>query len=551
MSTKQTEMWGLVRLMKGQQGLLALTLLAGIVAQSGTLASIALAAWLTGCAIVTPSVSGLIPIIGWMLGLVLLTAAARWLQSWSSHDLAFALIEKLQIGIFDGLERAAPGRLLGQRVGDLASIATHDAELMERFYAHTLADYVGAVIVPLAALAVLYGIHPQLALVVSPFLLLIASVPLWLSRLAAHQGKQVMSQFGQLNADTVEFIAGQRELAVFGQSENVVQRLVRDTQNLSKAQCRYGSRSGLEQAAIDLLSASTLVATVLSAGHLLAQGQLETLMLPVVLVLSVGALLPIVDVTQTASQWGELRAGAARILTIMQQSAQVRDEGKASAPVEKSLRVEQVSFAYDRHQKAVLDKLSFEVKSGEIVALSGASGAGKSTLTHLLLRFWDPDSGAIFIGDRDIRTLPLATLRQLVCWVPQDVYLFAGTIEENIRLGCPQASQAQVVEAARLAQADAFIRTLPQGYKSQCGEGGKQLSGGQRQRIAIARALLTEAPILILDEASSSLDNPNELAFQRALESLRHQRTILLIAHRPATLRRADRVVKMENSRAS
>lgn len=551
MSTKQSGFLGLVRLMHGQRGLLALTILAGILAQSGTLASIALAAWLTGCAIITPSVEGLVPIIGWMLGLVLFTAVAHWVQSWSSHDLAFALIEKLQVGIFDGLERAAPGKLLGQRIGDLASIATHDAELMERFYAHMLADYVGAVVVPLAAVAVLYSIHPQLALVVIPFLLLLASVPLWLSRLAARQGKQVMDQLGQLNADTVEFIAGQRELAVFGQSENVVQRLVQQTEKLTEAQCRYGSRSGLEQAAIDLLSALTLVATVLSASHLLAQGQLAPVMLPVVLVLGVGALLPIVDVTQTASLWGELRAGAARILTIMQQSAQVRDEGTAAAPAEHSLRVEQVSFSYDSRQEAVVDKLSFEVKSGEIVALSGASGAGKSTLTHLLLRFWEPDSGAIYIGESDIRTLPLATLRKLISWVPQDVTLFAGTIEENIRLGCPQASQAQVVAAAKLAQADGFIRALPQGYESQCGEAGNSLSGGQRQRIAIARALLTEAPILILDEASSSLDNPNELAFHRALEGLRHQRTVLLIAHRSATLRRADRVVKMGNSRAS
>jgi ATP-binding cassette subfamily C protein CydCD len=551
MNTKQSGFLGLVRLMHGQRGLLALTILAGILAQSGTLASIALAAWLTGCAIVTPSVEGLVPIIGWMLGLVLFTAVAHWVQSWSSHDLAFALIEKLQLGIFDGLERAAPGKLLGQRIGDLASIATHDAELMERFYAHMLADYVGAVVVSLASVAVLYSIHPQLALVVIPFLLLLASVPLWLSRLAARQGKQVMDQLGQLNADTVEFIAGQRELAVFGQSENVVQRLVQQTEKLTEAQCRYGSRSGLEQAAIDLLSALTLVATVLSASHLLAQGQLAPVMLPVVLVLGVGALLPIVDVTQTTSLWGELRAGAARILTIMQQSAQVRDEGKAAAPAEHSLRVEQVSFSYDSRQEAVVDKLSFEIKSGEIVALSGASGAGKSTLTHLLLRFWEPDSGAIYIGESDIRTLPLATLRKLISWVPQDVTLFAGTIEENIRLGCPQASQAQVVSAAKLAQADGFIRALPQGYESQCGEAGNSLSGGQRQRIAIARALLTEAPILILDEASSSLDNPNELAFHRALEGLRHQRTVLLIAHRPATLRRADRVVKMENSRAS
>src|SRR5476649_307628 len=155
-----------------------------------------------------------------------------------------ALIEKLQMRIFDGLERAAPATVLGQRTGELAAIATHDAELMERFYAHTLADYVGAMLVPAAALAGLYAVAPPLAWVLAPFLLLVATVPVWLARYAARQGKQVMRELGQLNADTLEFIAGQRELAVFGQAEAFVQRLLQRTRTLGKAQQHYGVRSG-------------------------------------------------------------------------------------------------------------------------------------------------------------------------------------------------------------------------------------------------------------------------------------------------------------------
>jgi len=542
-----TGILGLIRQMSGQRKVLALTVLAGIVAQGGTLASLTLAAWLTGVAICGAPASDLLPLIAGLAGQVLFTAAARWWQSWISHFLAFTLIEKLQMRIFDGLERAAPATVLGQRTGELAAIATHDAELMERFYAHTLADYVGAMLVPAAALAGLYAVAPPLAWVLAPFLLLVATVPVWLARYAARQGKQVMRELGQLNADTLEFIAGQRELAVFGQAEAFVQRLLQRTRTLGKAQQHYGVRSGLEQAAIDLLSAAALLAMIFCILSLLAKGELQPMLLPLIVVLASGALLPITEVTQTASQWGELRAGAARILAIMQQRARVLDQGISVAPSNTRLRVEQVHFAYHHRSRPVLQGVSFQVESGEIVALVGASGVGKSTLGHLLLRFWDPDSGAIYIGERDIRTLPLATLRQLITWVPQEVSLFAGSVRENIRLGNPQASDQQVAHAARLAQAESFIAALPLGYDTLCGERGTRLSGGQRQRIAIARALLTNAPIMIFDEASSSLDNENEQAVHQALDSLRHQRTIVLIAHRPATLQRADRVLVLED----
>nr|WP_314423533.1 ABC transporter ATP-binding protein [uncultured Erwinia sp.] len=536
---------GLLHMVRGQYRLLAMAVTAGVLAQGGTLACMALSARIVGLALAGEAT--LLPAAcGWLGLLVLCTAAVRWWQAWVSHDLAFALIEKLQMAIYDGLERSAPGTADGQRLGDLATVASADAELMERFYAHTLADYVGAIVVPLAALLLLWQLDPRLAGVLLPFLLLVATVPVWLARRAALQGQEVKNEQGQLNADTVEFIHGQRELAAFGQATGYVQRLIQRTRSLGRMRQRYGSRSGLEFAAVDALSAAAVLALIAAASTLLHAGSLSPLWLPLVLVLGVGALLPIVDVTQTASQLGELRAGAARIMRIIDYPARVNDSGSAPLPERHDLAFSAVRFGYAA-QRPVLQGLSATIRSGEIVALAGRSGAGKSTLAHLLLRFYEVESGGITVGGVDIRSLPLAALRQLISWVPQEVYLFHGTVADNIRLGRPDASPQQIEEAARMAQAHDFISALPDGYRSACGERGNRFSGGQRQRIAIARALLTGAPVLILDEASASLDNENERAFHRALGRLREQRTILLIAHRPATLRQADRILLLEN----
>ncbi len=444
-----------------------------------------------------------------------------------------------------------PVYVLGRRTGELAAVATADAELMEMFYAHTLADYIGAIVVPLAALIALAFIHPLIAMALFPFLPLVASVPFWLARRAGDQGKVVMEKLGLLNAETVEMIQGQRELAIFGRARDFLDRLLTQTRLLAAAQRRYGSRAGLEYAAIDMLTALAVLAATLVAISLIEQGSLDRSLLPFVIVVAGAALTPIVEVTQTARKLGELRAGAQRILTIFHQKPQIADKGRLEPVADAAVRFERVGFSYGGDRASVLNGADFTIGAGETVALVGSSGAGKSTSANLLLRFWDVASGAISIGGRDIRHLPIAALRKLVAYVPQDVHLFNETVADNIRLGRHDAPIAAVEEAARLAQADGFIRELPDGYAASCGERGTRLSGGQRQRIAIARALLLDAPILILDEASSSLDTENERAFQMALQEVRRNRTVLIIAHRLSTIRSADRIVVLDQGRVA
>ncbi|RQR66857.1 ABC transporter ATP-binding protein [Burkholderia sp. Bp9126] len=536
----------LMRLASGRERLMALTIVATVLAQGGMVATLATCAWLVGMAVTGAA--------QWQPGLWVLAAAVatgaggRWWQAHVSHEFAFALIETMQIGIYDGLERAAPGYLAGRRTGELAATATRDAQAMEHFFAHTLADAIAAGVVPLLALVALAFVQPWLTLALLPFLPLLASVPFWLGDRAHRQGRKLAEAAARLDADVIEGIQGRKEIALFGQASAWLARVASRVAEMENEQRRYGVRAGLEQAAIELLQAGALLAALVTGAALVQRGLLAGAWLPCAVVLVGAALIPLAEVAQAARKLGELKAGAERILAIQRQPARIVDQGSAE-PADATVRFEQASFAYGSARAPALRGVDLDVKPGETVALVGASGAGKSTCVSLLLRFRDVQSGRVTLGGVDVRDIPVVRLRQFVSVVPQDVYLFDDSIANNIRLGRPDASDADVEQVARDAQAHDFIAALPNGYDTRCGERGARLSGGQRQRIAIARALLRDSPVLVLDEASSSLDTESERAFHDALARLRRHRTVLMIAHRPSTIRQASRIVVLDEGR--
>ncbi|MCS7288072.1 MAG: ABC transporter ATP-binding protein/permease [Roseiflexus sp.] len=545
--------WRLVGVIRPYRSIFAATVLAGVCHHGAAIAGGALGAALVGAALSQASVVQLSPYL-WGLGaLVLVRGAAQFIHMWLCHDMAYRILVDLRARLYQALERLAPGYLLQRRSGDLAVVAMADIEQLEWFYAHTVADVLIAIIVTVGALAGLGLIHPILPVVLFPALILVCTVPIWLQRRAEEQGVQLRQRLGEVNANVVDSVHGLREVVIFGRGADQLERLARHNRALFDVEVKYGKRAGAEAAVSGVIVACGMLATLIAAAMLTSNGSVAAQLFPVAIILAAAILPPVLNVVEMGGQIGAIGAAAGRLFAILNQPPPVTDRVTTATaePIAPHVRFENVSFRYAPDLPDALCAVSFEVQPGETVALVGHSGAGKSTCASLLLRFWDVTGGRITIGGHDIRDLPQATLRELISFVPQDVYLFNTSIHENIRLGRPDASDSEVEAAARLAQAHEFIIALPHGYDTCAGERGVQLSGGQRQRLAIARAFLKNAPILVMDEAASNLDGENERALQQAMARLRAERTTLIIAHRLSTIRSADRIVVLDQGRVA
>ena len=480
-------------------------------------------------------------------------AVAAGLNNYWVHVASYRLLADLRVRLYDQLRMLSPAFSVRRRSGDATSAAMADVELLELFTSHILPPAVVAVLVPGATLVTLAVFHPLLALSLLPFLLLLASVPAWLAGRALDDGARIRTGAADLSADMVDAAQGVREIASFGAGAWLLDRLETRQDTLAQATASHGRRAGLEQAATDVFLSLGTVVTLLVSASLVQAGRLDAALLLPAVVLAMGAFGPIVAVSRLAQELGRITAAAVRVRALLDERPPVVDTNEpVPPPQEVTIRFEEVSFAYpaDETLPAVLEQLSFTVPIGSTVALVGASGAGKTTCTHLLLRYWDPQGGRITIGDVDIRDLDQDDLRALIAHVPQDSHLFGWTVRDNIALAHPSASDTAVRDAIETAQADEFVDAMPDGDQTRLGERGSGVSGGQRQRLAIARALLADRPILVLDEAVSNLDAESERAFEDALARVAGQRTTLVIAHRPSTIRRADLAVVLADGHA-
>jgi ATP-binding cassette subfamily C protein CydCD len=290
------------------------------------------------------------------------------------------------------------------------------------------------------------------------------------------------------------------------------------------------------------------LAIAVTGAFLVANGVLDPLLLPLLILVGVAAFLPVSEIAQVSRQLADTIASTRRLHVVQREPVRILDGARAATlPSSLGVAFEAVLFTYPGRVRPALADVSFDIAPGSTVALVGASGAGKSTVANLLLRFWDPDRGSVKIGGIDLRELPVDALRRRIALVAQDTYLFNTTLEENIRIARPDADAAAVQQALAHAALTDFVANLPEGLQTRVGERGVQLSGGQRQRVAIARAFLKDAPVLVLDEATSHLDAMSEEQVRAALASLMRQRTTLLIAHRLSTIRSADRILVLKD----
>jgi ATP-binding cassette, subfamily B, bacterial len=486
----------------------------------------------------------------WALGILVPTAAVfRWLDSWISHDLAYRLLAELRIRLYQLLDPLAPAYLVRRRSGDLVSTLLGDVELIELFYAHTISPLFVAIVVPGGVLIALAVQAQPLALVLAPFLIAVALTPLVAARQSASLGAALRETTGEVTAHAVDSIQGLRTVAAFDggavRAAEVAQRS-RELGELKRAFLRW---QAVQNAVIEALMGLGALAVLTAGARLVADGQLARTALPLATLLAAASFQPVITIVTVFKELTQTLSAGRRFFAVQDEPVPVRDGPLAvsdrSTP--RGIRFEGVTFAYGRAERPALRDVSFEAPAGRTVALVGRSGAGKTTAAHLLLRFWDPRTGGILIDGHDVRELRLDDLRGLIALVAQDTYLFNASLRDNIRLGRPDASDAEVLAAARAANVDEFAQALPEGYDTPVGERGLQLSGGQRQRVSIARALLKNAPILVLDEATSHLDAVSEAEVRQALDRLSQGRTTLVIAHRLSTIREADQIVVLDD----
>ena len=525
---------------------LAVSFSAGVLFQASVVGVGAAGALLVGQLIRGEDITFHLILLGSMVGLASVLA---WADCWLPHDLAYQLLAEMRIDFYDTLDPLAPAYLTRRRSGDLVSIAGADVETVELFFAHTITPAFIAVVVPAAILTVLGFVGWPLMLALAPFLVLLAASPFLAQKRSDRLGGAVRRELGQLNAHLVDSIQGMREVASFGHEKHQIASVLAKSLRLARAQLAFHKDQALQASFNEAVTGLGALAVLATGVWLVGQLEMDRALLPLATVLALLAFGPVTDVARTVKELMETLESGRRVFEVKDEPVPVRDGAGVPAAngAPPRLRFDHVSFGYDTGHGLALRDVCLDVEPGQTVALVGPSGAGKSTCAHLLLRFWDPTRGAVTLAGRDLREFGLDHLREQISLVSQDTYLFNTTLLDNIRLGRPDASPEEVEEAARLARVHRFITRLPEGYDTIIGERGVQLSGGQRQRIAIARALLKDAPVLILDEATSHLDAINEEVIHEALARLVQGRTTLIIAHRLSTIRDADRIVVLES----
>lgn len=478
-----------------------------------------------------------------------LAALFHWLESWLAHAMAYQLLADMRVKLYDKLERLAPAYLLQRRSGDLVALATQDVEMVEYFYAHTIAPAIVSVLVPLSVLGFLGVYSWPVALALLPFLAYALLSPVRGRRHVDALGDKARQALGEMSAHTTDTIQGLADLTAFQATgrrrdqflkvaDHYRVRRLAILRDLSKQTAWFEVAMGLGGLAVAVVGALQVSAGALSAS-----------MLPLLVLIALATFLPVSEISQVSRQLADTIAATRRLHVVANEPEPVTD-GPLAPPVAThglSLTFDHVSFAYPGKAEDTLKDLSFKAPAGATVAVVGPSGAGKSTVASLLLRFWDPRQGVVKLDGVDVRQLQLDGLRDRVALVTQDTYLFNDTLEGNIRLARPEATPDELARALDQAALTSFVRTLPDGLATRVGERGMQLSGGQRQRISIARAFLKNAPVLILDEATSHLDTLSEMQVRGALDTLMQHRTTLVIAHRLSTIRDADLILVLEH----
>ena len=463
--------------------------------------------------------------------------------------LLYSILKEIRELILQKLPKMPLGTVVDTPSGEMKQVIVDQVESMERPLAHLLPEMTSNLLAPVCILLYLFFLDWRMAL------LSIVSIPVGMALMMG-----VMKNYGKqyegsvkvtqaMNATIVEYIGGIEVIKAFNQGKNSYAKFAQRVRANAAYFYNWMKSCQLPISFSKAISPTTLI-TILPVGWLLYQsGSLSVETFITVIILSLGIAGPLLAAMDFVDSLAKVGTIVGEVDAILNGEEQIHATRPVSLP-NRDIAVERVSFGY--HEDAeVLHDVSLSIPSGSMVAFVGPSGGGKSTIAKLIGGFWDVKKGRITLGGRDLRDIPLAQLYSKVAFVSQDNYLFDDTVRENIRMGRLDASDAEVEAVARAAGCDAFIRALENGYDTKVGGGGAHLSGGERQRIAIARAMLKNAPIVILDEATAYIDPENEAVVQRAVAKLVEDKTVIVIAHRLSTITDADRIFVIDGGRVT
>lgn len=458
-----------------------------------------------------------------------------------AYDLMIGYREK----ILDHIGRLPLGFLQKQRSGRLAGIVTDDAKRVEDIFTHIVAELAALASAPLLFLAVLVWVDWRLSLA------LVATFPVAVWGLNAARrfflirGRHKHDLLLETSGLIVEFVGGLKTLRLFGQTAPWLNRLDQRFRAIRRASLGVEAWGGGAVQFYRLCLEGGLITLPLAAAWLAERGSLSPLVWMLFGLTGSKILDPLLEASAFLTELRAMSLGEGRIHALLEEPP--LPEGAACLPSSGAVEFHRVDFRHE--DEWVLRDVSFRAEKGSMTAIVGPSGAGKSTVLHLLARFFDPQSGSITIAGHDIRHLAADQLYRQLGFVFQDVQLFDGTILDNLRIGRPDAGDAEIAAACRAASCDTFLARLPRGLQTRIGENGQLLSGGERQRLSIARALLKDAPILLLDEATASVDPESQYEIQRGLSHLARNRTVIVVAHRLHTIRHAEQILVLDGGR--
>ena len=479
-----------------------------------------------------------------LLGLYLLRILFRFLSNYLAHKAAWYLVGDLRSRMYNKLQSLDLGFFHDKQTGDLMSRVVNDTRDFELLYAHMIPDMITNIVTFVGVLVILLTINPGLALITCAPIPLILISGVIFAKIVRPFFKISQKSMGELNAQLQDNLSGVHEIQSFGQEGYESERMNEKNFAQVRAMLRALRASAIFHPCVEFLSSAGTVLVVFFGGILAYKNQLSVEDIVAFMLYLSLFYAPVSGLATLLENLQQSLAGAERVALILDTPSAIENAPDACdiGEVGGSITFENVSFHYS-NEIPVLKKVSFSCKPGEMVALVGPTGVGKTTATQLISRFYDPVEGRILIDGKDIKGVTLESLRKNISPVLQDTFLFNGTIAENIGYARPEATIKEIEEAAKAANIHEDILHMPEQYETQVGERGLRLSGGQKQRVAIARAILRKSPIIVLDEATASVDMQTERQIQRAIKNIAGQRTIVAIAHRLSTIKDADQIL--------